>query len=98
MGTQLPCQKGDRGPRFSAHVRCGQMAGRIKISLGIQAGLGSGDFVLDVDPGCSRVVRCLWVLLEEILLLKAKFHYAIRDSKLVADCSELKFGLSSSLL
>ena len=29
---------------------CGQMAGRLKMPLGIEVGLGPGDFVLDGDP------------------------------------------------
>ena len=32
---------------FSAHICCGQMAAWIKMPLGMEAGLGSGDFVLD---------------------------------------------------
>ena len=55
MGTQLlPPQKGgggaERPPQFSAHVQCGQMAGWIKMPLGMEEGLGPGDFVLDGDP------------------------------------------------
>jgi len=37
-------------PQFSAHVRCGQMDGWIKMPLGMEVGLGLGDFVLDGDP------------------------------------------------
>jgi len=36
-------------PQFSAHVRCGQTDGSIKMPLGMQVGLGTGDFVLDGD-------------------------------------------------
>ena len=35
---------------FSAHVYCGQMAGWIKMVLGMAVGLSPGDFVLDGDP------------------------------------------------
>ena len=42
MGTQLPPKWAH--PQFSAHVRCGQTAGWIKMPL------GSDDFVLDGDP------------------------------------------------
>ena len=51
MGTQLPSQKGGRAPpQFSAHFCCGQTAGCIKMPLGMDVGLSSGDFVLDGDP------------------------------------------------
>jgi len=36
-------------PSFSAHICCGQMAGWIKMPLGMEVGLGPGDFVLDGD-------------------------------------------------
>jgi len=39
--------------QFSAPVRCGQTAGRIKMSLGMEVGLGPGDFLLDGDPAAS---------------------------------------------
>ena len=44
-----PKNKG-QSPQFSAHVRCGQTAGWIKMSLRTEVGLGPGDFVLDGDP------------------------------------------------
>ena len=50
MGTQLPPEKGNSLPQFFAHVCCGQTAGWIKIRLGMEAGLGPGYIVLDVDP------------------------------------------------
>jgi len=34
-------------PQFSAHVRCGQTAGWIKMPLDMEVGLGPADFVLD---------------------------------------------------
>jgi len=37
-------------PHFSVHVYYGQMAGWIRILLGTQVRLGSGDIVLDGDP------------------------------------------------
>ena len=43
QGPQLP------SPNFSAHVRCGQTAGWTKMLLGMEVGLGPGDFVLDGD-------------------------------------------------
>ena len=55
MGTQLPLgKKGTDAPlQFSAHVYCGQMAGWIKVILGKEVGLSSGDFVSDGDPAPS---------------------------------------------
>jgi len=47
--TQLPFPKGTQ-PQFSARVRCGQTAGWTKMPLGMEVGLGPGDFVLDEDP------------------------------------------------
>jgi len=41
-------------PSISAHVRCGQMAGYIKMSLDMEIGLGPGDFVLDGDPAFPK--------------------------------------------
>ena len=43
-------QKGAPPPQFSAHFYCGQTAAWIKMPLGIELGLGPGDFVLDGDP------------------------------------------------
>ena len=43
-------QKGDRAPLFSAHFCCRQTAGEIKMALGMEVGLGPGDFVSDGDP------------------------------------------------
>ena len=37
-------------PQFSAHFYCGQMAGCIKMPLGMDVGLSPGNFVLDGDP------------------------------------------------
>jgi len=37
-------------PQFSTHFYCGQMAGCIKIPLGMDVGLCPGDFILDGDP------------------------------------------------
>jgi len=43
MGTQLP-YKGHSSP---AGVYCGQMTGWIKMPLGTEVGLSTGDIVLD---------------------------------------------------
>jgi len=37
-------------PQFSAHVYCGQTAASIKMTLGVEVGLGPGHFVIDGDP------------------------------------------------
>jgi len=47
----LPPQKeGGAPPQFPAHVFCGQMAGWIKMALGMKMGLGPGHIVLDGEP------------------------------------------------
>ena len=38
-----PLPKGAQRPQFSAHICCGQMAGWIKMPLGMEVGLGPGD-------------------------------------------------------
>jgi len=48
-GDPAPLPQGDRAPQFSTHVRCGHTAGWIKVPLGMEVGLGPGDFVLDGD-------------------------------------------------
>jgi len=48
-GPRCPPPKG-HSPQFSAHFRCGQMAAWIKMPLGKEVGLDTGDFVLDGDP------------------------------------------------
>ena len=52
MRTQLPLPKkgAEPLPQFSVHVYCGQMAGWIKMALGMEMGLGPGHAVLDGDP------------------------------------------------
>jgi len=40
-----PPPKGAQPPIFAPYVRCGQTAGWIKMSLGREVGLGSGDIV-----------------------------------------------------
>ena len=45
-------QRGRALLQFSAHICCGQLAGWIKMHLGMEVGLVPGDFVSDVDP-CS---------------------------------------------
>jgi len=48
-GPSFPSPKG-HSPQFSAHIRCVQTAAWIKMPLGMEVGLGPGDFVLDGDP------------------------------------------------
>jgi len=45
-----PLQKGDRAPKFSAHVYCGQTARWIKMAIGMEVSLGPAHIVLDGDP------------------------------------------------
>jgi len=55
MGTQLLPQKGGTDTtQFSAHVHCGQMAGWIKMPLGMEVHLDPRDLVLDEDPAPRR--------------------------------------------
>jgi len=49
METQLPAPNRGKSPQFSAHVYCGQTAGWIKMSLGMEVGLGPDHTVLDRD-------------------------------------------------
>jgi len=49
----LPPLKG-YSPQFSANVRCGQTTGWTKMSLGMEVGLGPGDFVFDENPAPKR--------------------------------------------
>jgi len=49
-GPSSPPQKGGWSPQFSAHVWCGQTTGWTKMPIGMQVGLGPGDFVLVGDP------------------------------------------------
>ena len=46
----VPPQKKEEQPQFSAHFYCGQTAGWIQMSLGMEVGLGPDDIVLDGDP------------------------------------------------
>ena len=39
--------KRGQSPQFSAHVHCGQTAGRIKMAFGMEVGLSRGHIVLD---------------------------------------------------
>jgi len=50
-GPSSPSPKGAQPPpQFSVHICCGQMAAWIKMSIGMELGLGPGDFVLHGDP------------------------------------------------
>jgi len=48
-GDPAPLPQRGTAPPLSAHIRCGQMAAQIKMPLGMEVGLGPGDFVLDGD-------------------------------------------------
>jgi len=49
-GTSSTSPKAAQTPQFSVHICCGQMTGWIKMPLGMEVGLGPGDFVLDENP------------------------------------------------
>jgi len=48
-GPTSPSPKG-HSPSFSAHICCDQMAGWIKMPLGMEVGLDPSNIVLDGDP------------------------------------------------
>ena len=47
-GNPPPPPLKGHSPQFSAHICCGQMTAWIKMPLGMELGLGPGDFVLVV--------------------------------------------------
>jgi len=49
-GCSSPSNGAQPTPQFLARVPCGQKARWIKMPLGMEVGLGPGDFVLDGDP------------------------------------------------
>jgi len=58
LGHCSPLQKGGGAhSQFSAHFYCGQTARCIKMSLGVEAGLSQGEFVLDGDPAPPSLKR-----------------------------------------
>jgi len=40
----------ESSPQFSTHICCGQMDAWIRMPLGMEVGLGPGDFMLDGNP------------------------------------------------
>jgi len=48
-GDPAPPRLKGHSPQFSAIVRCGQTAGWTKMPLGMEVGLGPGDFVFNDD-------------------------------------------------
>jgi len=53
-GDPAPPPLKGHSPQFSANVHCGQTAGWTKMPLGMEVGLGPGDFVFDGDPAIPR--------------------------------------------
>jgi len=51
-GPSAPSRK-RHSPQFLANVRCGQTVGWTKMPLGVEVGLGPGDFVFDGDAAPS---------------------------------------------
>jgi len=52
-GEPAPPERG-HSPQVLAHAYCGQTAWWIKMPLGMEVGLGPGDFVLDGDPASRQ--------------------------------------------
>ena len=61
-GPSSPSPKGHSPTQFSAHICCGQMAAWIKMPLGIELGLSSGDFASDGDPAPPLNVRPIFII------------------------------------
>jgi len=53
-GDPAPPPLKGHSPQISANVRCGQTGGWTKMPLGMEVGLGSGDFVFDRDLAPPR--------------------------------------------
>ena len=53
-GDPAPPPLKRHSPQFLANVRCGQTTGWTKMPLGMELGLGPGDFVFDGDPAPAR--------------------------------------------
>jgi len=49
LSQSITSPKGGGASQFLAHVYCGQMAGWIKMPLGMEVGLSPGHIVLDGD-------------------------------------------------
>ena len=56
-GPSSPSPKAGQSPQFSAHICFRQMAGWIKMPLGMEEGVGPGDFVLDGDSALLSPIR-----------------------------------------
>ena len=66
MGTHPIPKKGAEPPKFSAHVYCGQTAGWIKMTLGMEVGLSQGDFLLDGDPALPSPKRPISIVAKRL--------------------------------
>jgi len=54
ISTNVKRYEAHHSPEFSANVRCRQTAGGTKMPLGMEVGLGPGDFVFDRDLARPR--------------------------------------------
>ena len=54
-GPSFPSPKGAQSPQFSANVRCGQTTGWTKMALGMEVGLGPGNFVFYGKPAIPGI-------------------------------------------
>jgi len=57
-GDPAPPPQMGTAPQFSAHICCDPMAAWIKMSLGMELGLGPGDFV-SLSVRSKHLVKCL---------------------------------------
>jgi len=62
--SPLPKKLAEPLPQFSALVHCGQMAGWLKMALGIEVGLGSHYIVLDWDSAPLPKIFSGWTAQE----------------------------------
>ena len=77
----FPSQKGGRSPhQFSAHVYCGQMAGWIKMALGMEVDLyycGQTAVCIRIPFGTEVGLSLDWVLSQFIFVYVCKCMYSV---------------------
>jgi len=57
---------------FSAHFCCAQMAGCMKMPLGMEVGLSPGEFVLDIS--CYNCCTLLYCIFQCLMVMKKQCH------------------------
>jgi len=83
-GDPAPAPQNGRSPQFSAHLYCGQTAGWIKITLGINVEHGPGHIVLDGDQAPSRKTEAEPPIIGPFLLWPNGWMH--QDATLIATC------------